>query len=215
MKKILLMFGLIILSTIPAFAQESGVKISTDKETYYFGDFLKFTINVDEVTGDFAVIHIVDSSGKKSSPINLPISEKVTTITAPNPFGSEIFGEGEYILEVDYDRKNDSVKFFVKDSGNVVIPVWIKDLGAWWVEGLISDSEFTKGIEYLIENNVIVIPQGIAIQNSESVVPDWVRDNTEWWIQGQISDKKYAAALEYLIKIGIIVINASEESEQT
>ena len=215
MKKILLMFSLIILSTVPVFGQEEGLQITTDKETYYFGDFLKFTINVDRVTGDFAIIHIVDSSGKKSSPINLPISEEVTTITTPNPFGAEIFGEGEYTLEIDYDRKNDSTKFFVKDSGNVVIPVWIKDLGAWWIEGLISDAEFAKGIEYLIENNVIVIQQGVAVQNSESTIPNWVRDNTMWWIQGQISDEEYTTALEYLIKIGIIIINTSDESEQT
>ena len=215
MKKILLMFSLIILSTVPVFAQENAVKITTDKETYYFGDFLKFTINVDAVTGDFAIIHIVDSSGKKSSPINLPIVEKTTTITAPNPFGAEIFGEGEYSIEIDYSRNYDSTKFFVKDLGIVVIPVWIKDLGSWWIEGLISDSEFAKGIEYLVENDIIVISKEVSMQNSEPIVPDWVRDNTKWWIEGHISDKEYASALEYLIKIGIIVINASDESEQT
>ncbi|RDJ32563.1 MAG: hypothetical protein DWQ18_07095 [Crenarchaeota archaeon] len=217
MKKILLMFSLMMLSTATVFAQEGGIQISTDKQTYYFGDFLKFTINVDNVTGDFAVIHIVDSSGKKSSPINLPISEKITTITAPNPFGAEIFGEGEYTLEVDYDRKYHSTKFFVKDSGKVVIPVWIKDLGAWWIEGLISDSEFAKGIEYLIESNVIVIQQQAVQENHESSIPDWFRYTTELWIQEDngISDEEFANALAHLIKIGVIVINASDESEQT
>lgn len=217
MKKNLLVFSLIILSTIPVFAQENSVKITTDKETYYFGDFLKFTINVDKITGDFAVIHIVDSSGKKSSPINLPIVEKVTTITAPNPFGAEIFGEGEYTIEIDYSRNYDSTKFFVKDSGNVVISVWIKDLGVWWIEGLITDSEYAKGIEYLIENNVIVISQEIIKEDSESSIPEWFRYTTKLWIQEDngITDEEYANALAHLIKIGVIVINASDESEQT
>ncbi len=37
------------------------------------------------------------------------------------------------------------------------IPQWIKNNAKWWSEGQISDSEFIKGIQYLIDNNILQV----------------------------------------------------------
>ncbi|MGI0047171.1 MAG: hypothetical protein ACREBB_08295 [Nitrosotalea sp.] len=37
------------------------------------------------------------------------------------------------------------------------IPSWIKNSAGWWASGQISDTDFVKGIQYLISNNIIKI----------------------------------------------------------
>ena len=37
------------------------------------------------------------------------------------------------------------------------IPTWIKSNADWWGQGLISDGDFLKGIQYLVENGIIRI----------------------------------------------------------
>ena len=37
------------------------------------------------------------------------------------------------------------------------IPNWIRNVAGWWASGDISENEFLIGIEYLINNNIILI----------------------------------------------------------
>jgi len=37
------------------------------------------------------------------------------------------------------------------------IPDWIKNNACWWAEGLISDDDFVKGIEYLVKEGIIKV----------------------------------------------------------
>ena len=50
----------------------------------------------------------------------------------------------------DYNEHDPEVAF---DS----IPSWIKNTAEWWATDLISESEFLRAIEYLIENQIIKI----------------------------------------------------------
>ncbi|GEM_PF-1238776 len=38
------------------------------------------------------------------------------------------------------------------------IPQWIRNNAKWWSEGAISDAEFLKGIQYLIQEGIIQVP---------------------------------------------------------
>ena len=38
------------------------------------------------------------------------------------------------------------------------VPEWVKNNAGWWSQGLISDDDFLKGIEFLIQNGIISIP---------------------------------------------------------
>jgi len=40
-------------------------------------------------------------------------------------------------------------------STNQDIPSWIKNNAGWWADGLIEDTEFVSGIQYLITNGII------------------------------------------------------------
>ena len=35
------------------------------------------------------------------------------------------------------------------------IPSWVKNNAGWWADGLIEDTEFVSGIQYLITNGII------------------------------------------------------------
>ncbi|MDH3488358.1 MAG: hypothetical protein OEL82_10010 [Nitrosopumilus sp.] len=37
------------------------------------------------------------------------------------------------------------------------IPSWIKNNADWWSQGLISDDDFLKGIQFMVENGIIAV----------------------------------------------------------
>jgi hypothetical protein len=195
---------------IPIFSTANAVpqiSIITEKEIYSYGDFLSFTIQVSEVTGEIAILHIVDEAGKRSSAIPIEVADFNTMVPSPFPFESTIYPVGKYFLEIQYSGSFDSVEFELIDSGNIVIPLWIKEISNFWVNNMISDSKFVDGIEFLINEDIIVIPNNELHESTGEVrIPSWVKLSTGWWIDGGITDKEYAASLEYLIKMEIILI---------
>jgi len=45
--------------------------------------------------------------------------------------------------------------FDVKDGDSNKVPEWIKNNADWWAQGLITDDDFVKGIQYLVEQEII------------------------------------------------------------
>jgi len=85
------------------------------------------------------------------------------------------------------------------------IPDWIKKNAGWWVDGTISSTDFLKGIEYLIQQEIISIPH-TERQQSIDKIPNWVKQNAALWYEGKIDDKTFAAGIQHLISIGIISV---------
>ena len=203
-----IIFGIVILFfNASAYAQQSDFQIYTSQETYYYGDFLTFTVDVPNVTEELAKLYIIDESGKGSSPIPVAITQKSTTLTSPFPFESQVYPLGKYTLKIQYDNKETSTEFFLNDSGRIIIPLWIKDVAKMWTSNMITDETFATAIEYLINNEIIVIPETENEQVSEQIsIPEWVKTNAEWWTQNAITDDDFAKGLQFLIKIGVIVV---------
>ncbi len=44
-----------------------------------------------------------------------------------------------------------------KNLQDIHIPIWVKNVVAWWLEEKISDGEAAKAIQYLINKEIIVI----------------------------------------------------------
>ncbi len=42
-------------------------------------------------------------------------------------------------------------------GGSEEIPSWIKNNANWWSQGLISDDDFVKGIQYLVGQGIIKV----------------------------------------------------------
>jgi hypothetical protein len=87
------------------------------------------------------------------------------------------------------------------------VPSWIKNNAEWWSTGKITDSDFLDGIEYMVENHIIVIqfmPKSPVTSGED--VPDWIRNNASWWAQDKISEEEFVNGIKFLIQSGIIVV---------
>ncbi|GBF24120.1 hypothetical protein MnTg01_00457 [archaeon MnTg01] len=203
---IFMMFSMMIASTSVVYATPT-VSISTEKEIYSYGDFLSFTIQVSEITGESAILYIIDESGEKSSAIPIPVTELKTKVPSPFPFESNVYPLGMYTLEIQYSGGSSMAEFELIDSGNIVIPLWIREFAKYWYNGAITDVEFSNGIGFLIKEGIIVVPETQNQKTSDEVIiPEWIKANTGWWIDRQISDIEFAKGLEFLIKEGIVVV---------
>ena len=88
------------------------------------------------------------------------------------------------------------------------IPDWIKNNAGWWSSGLIDDSSFVSGIQWLISTGIVNVPpteQGTGA--GASVIPDWIKNNAGWWASGQIPDSAFVSGLQWLISNGIMTIS--------
>ena len=89
----------------------------------------------------------------------------------------------------------------------IAIPSWIKNNAKWWSEGSIGDSDFVKGIQYLIQQKIIVIPHtGTNADQVNQKIPSWIKNNAKWWSEGSIGDSDFVKGIQYLIQIGVIKV---------
>ena len=151
------------------------VKIIMTSEIFHYGEKLDYTIIVSGVTGDDAVIYIIDSTGMRSPLYSTPISQEETRVIAPIAFDSIIWNDGEYSLELEYSGANDKTSFTIIDDGSIGIPYWINDLAKLWLNPPnIPDKEFAKGITYLIEQKVLDVQES----GDELYIPKWFKFTT-------------------------------------
>jgi len=202
---------LVILTILPSlgltFAAPS-ISIETSQSFYEYGDHLVMIINVSEITGDDGYIYITDPTERKSLLLQQPISQKYVELPSNFPFDSAIWKTGTYVLEFEYLGDKSSTQFIIEDTGKIALPFWIKDLAHMWItEPLVTDKDFARALEYLIEKGIISIPYTEPGTETVSSIPEWVKNNAEWWIEGKISDTEFTLALQYLVKTGIITVN--------
>jgi len=96
--------------------------------------------------------------------------------------------------------------FFIVNEDILEIPEWIKNNASWWNQGIIDDASFVSGIEFMISNGIIVIPNLPESGGAGGAVPEWVKNNAGWWAKGTIDDQSFVSGLEFLVSNGIIVI---------
>ncbi len=89
------------------------------------------------------------------------------------------------------------------------IPDWIKNNAGWWAANEIDNLSFLQGIQYLIQEKIMMIPQTEKSSDTEvkQIVPVWVKNNAGWWAGGEIDDKTFVSGIQYLIKVGIIKVS--------
>jgi len=209
MKKQYLLIMLVIFSVVllPSVYATPTVEILMEKTTFRYCEKLFYTIQVSEVTGESAIIHIRDQSGKESSAIPIPISKLQNPIPSMIPFDAEIFPLGKYFIDVEYAGVKDSAEFDLIDSENICIPIVMKQVAFSWIDDKMSDGFFIDAINKFVDKEIISIPDKINEKNLEDVhIPKWVKNTVGWWLEDKISDNEVSQAIQYLINKEIIVI---------
>ena len=88
----------------------------------------------------------------------------------------------------------------------VKVPSWIKNNAKWWSSGLISDSDFFTGIEYMISEKIILVDTIPSQNSSTEEIPHWIKNTAKWWGDGLIEEKDFLNSIKFLIENGIIAI---------
>ena len=200
-------------------ANNFTVAIYSDQESYNLGETITFSGNVNKYDeGRNLRISIFDSSGSY-------ILTQKTSVNIDGTFSygiilNEKFSDGEYIVKAQYGSSKATVEkmSFVINSDDTSmeqklpstakVPDWIKFTSGVWVDGKSSDSEFISAIQFLIENEIIVIPPTVQGSDGESnEVPSWIKFTTGVWVDGKSSDSEFISAIQFLIKDGIMKIS--------
>ncbi len=115
---------------------------------------------------------------------------------------------GPWELFVKYGQAVESHTFFVESLATsdkkIFIPDWIKNNAEWWRQNQITDSEFAQGIEFMIKEKIIQIPDLKSSTAGMDEIPEWIKNNAGWWSDGIISDQEFADSIEFLVANGII-----------
>ena len=101
----------------------------------------------------------------------------------------------------------DSEKVSSIISQEIVVPSWLKNSAGWWSNDLIRDDEFVKGIQYLINEDILKIPEteqtGIG---STLEIPSWIKNNAGWWADDLLTDYDFVQGIQWLIANGIMKV---------
>jgi hypothetical protein len=145
---------------------------------------------------------ITDVVGYKSTHVdNFPALDK-----SPQYYIDRYNGEPSYKTWFDSQFPNESIYNILGYEDPVSVPSWIRNNAEWWATGKINDSAFVSGIEFMLENNIIMVSTSSSGNISNDDIPDWIRNNAHWWSQDLISEDEFINSLEYLIREGIIII---------
>ena len=200
---IILALSLVVF--LPDIHAEPSVTIIMEKTTYSYCEKLFYIIEVSEITGEPAIIHIRDEAGKGSSAIPIPITNLQNPVPALVAFDKERFSLGRYFIDVEYANVGATVEFNLIDSNKVCLPEIIKQIIPDWLTGSTPDGVLIDALQKFVDKEIIDIPFEINGNNIFEIdMPDWVKNVGYWWISEAISDEDFAQVISYLMDENII-----------
>ncbi len=156
------------------------------------------------------IVDATDSNGARVTYDVLAIDD-VDQIVKPScrPYSGSIFsiGDTKVSCTASDSAGNSATPIIFTVTVNppqTLIPGWIKEVAAFWCDDKIDDSSFIEGIQYLIDNDIIIVPATSSGYGGSQAIPSWVKNNACWWSQNLISDDDFASGLQYLVGQGII-----------
>ena len=213
----IIIFSLILTTSLaffPASNAESPVAIVMEKTSYSYCERLFYSIEVSEITGEPAIIHIRDESGKGSSAIPIEITGLSNPVPSPFAFDREVFELGKYFVDVEYAGSKVTAEFNIVDSDNICIPEVIRQFVIEWLNDKMPDGYLVDAFQKYVDIKLINIPFEINNENILEIdIPNWTKNTAYWWIQGVISDNEYSQMINYLVDEGIISLQLEDKNE--
>ena len=227
--KILFVLFLIPFMLVPALAENAqvlptekgtlNVDFSTDPAEPNPNDILKMQIdflnpNTNRIQEHIDYIVVVTKDGETIfGPIPL-----THTSSGSVKIPVEVLDEGIYNAEIEVSGilfqpippELVSFDFAVGDvqtnGGEITIPDWVRNNAGWWSQGLIGDSDFVSGIQFLIKEGIMTIPETQSGNGETQEIPEWIKNNAGWWADGLIGDSDFVSGIQWLITNGIMKV---------
>jgi len=110
------------------------------------------------------------------------------------------------IQSKEISKSNTNVLPEITESKNS-IPSWVKNNAKWWANGTIDDESFVSGIQYLVKENILKIPEGNHDFETTSEIPEWIKTVAGYWADDMISEGDFIMSIQFLIENGIVKVN--------
>ncbi|MDE1818692.1 MAG: hypothetical protein KGI19_08830 [Thaumarchaeota archaeon] len=99
------------------------------------------------------------------------------------------------------------------------IPTWIKNTAKWWGEGQISDDEYIKSIQWLIDQKILVIPQVVNVQTqsqktTESILLKYLPNSSDLGVLWNVAIGNNKTVDSYGFEKGIEAVLKKETSDK-
>lgn len=109
-------------------------------------DLSQSTKSIEEAKVIVHMIHWMITEGQKHSEslLYVPLSDAIVEI------GKQGLAKVKYGSEALFDYSGPA-------SGSQAIPDWIKESARWWADGMISDEEYIKALQYLISQGILKV----------------------------------------------------------
>jgi hypothetical protein len=193
---------------------EPQISIIMEKTTYTYCERLVYSIEVSEITGEPAIIHIRDGAGGKSSAIPIPIEKLLNPIPSLHAFEKDIFPLGTYFIDVEYLGIQTTAEFNLIDSDNLCISEAMQPVVVRWINGEFTDGMLISGFQNIVDKKLIDVPFEFTEKNIDSLhIPEWVKSVGKGWVMGIVSDEMFVKNLQYLIDEKIITFPIVRENE--
>jgi phosphate ABC transporter phosphate-binding protein len=117
-----------------------------------YEDISQVTKSKDEAKAVIHLIHWMITEGQEYSPtlLYVPLSDKVVEIgkqgLARVKYGNDILWDYSGIIQ----HTNG-----LSETSEYNIPQWIRNNARWWADGMISDSDYINGLQYLISRGIL------------------------------------------------------------
>jgi len=139
------------VSTVNAPGSDS-YPISSFSYLLVYEDLKETTKTKEQAKAVLHMIHWMITDGQEFAPTLLysPLPENVVELGKKSL--SQITYDGEVLWKYDDSVKTTETKTTV--SG---IPDWIRNNAKWWADGLITDEDYIKGLQYLISQGILKV----------------------------------------------------------
>jgi len=70
----------------------------------------------------------------------------------------------------------------------------------------IDDADFVAGIQYMINEEIITIPETTITSSTTEGIPQWVSSVAGYWSNDQIPDDQFVQAMQWLVSNGVMEV---------
>lgn len=96
------------------------------------------------------------------------------------------------------------ISVYAKTAQSYSVPSWVRGVSGLWHDGKVSDKGFVTTLEFLVNQNMIKIPNSPSNSSGLQQVPNWIKNTAGWWANGQISDNEFIESVQWLVNESII-----------
>lgn len=187
------------------------IEIILDKSQYAPGETINAKITASKLMENNIVYWFEDPSGEHGNQISF-VNPTSGTFTIPHTMDTNSLS-GPWKMHVKYGTAESFAIFVIfgepvlqSEMPDVFIPDWIRNNAILWTQNQITNDEFATGLEFMIKEKIILIPDLIYSDSPDNVIPEWVKNTASWWADDQISDKEFSNSIKFLVKHGIIQV---------